>query len=160
MASFQTKTFTVDDEYMTPKKAWEQIVQYVPNGVIWEPFYGDGASGQHWRELGYEVIHRAEDFFKVEHECDYIISNPPYSNKRAIFERLKAIDKPFIMICPCSMINTKYLYETFKNKIQIMIPPKRIQFLKSEKILNKCNFDCFYYCYKMNLPTDILFLSR
>ena len=113
MASFHTKTFTVDDEYMTPKKAWEQITEYVPNGLIWEPFFGDGKSGEIWRELGYKVIHQPEDFFKVEHECDYIISNPPYSNKRAIFERLKEINKPFIMLCPCSMINTKY-YKIFK----------------------------------------------
>jgi len=160
MASFHTKTFAVDDDYMTPRTAWEQITQYVPDGVIWEPFYGDGASGQHWRELGYEVIHQAEDFFKVEHACDIIISNPPYSHKRDIFERLRVLNKPFIMICPTAMIHTKYLYETFKNDIQIMIPPKRIQFLQGGQALNKCNFDCFYYCYKMNLPHDVLFLPR
>mgnify|MGYP003655404400 FL=1 len=161
MASFHTKTFTVDDDYMTPMSAWEQIVPYVPTGTIWEPFYGDGTSGDNWCELGYEVIHKAEDFFKVNHECDMIISNPPYSMKRQVFERLKELDKPFIMLCPSSMINTKYLYQTFANKIQIMIPPKRIQFIKPhQKAVNKCNFDCFYYCYKMDLHNDIVFLPR
>jgi hypothetical protein len=24
---------------------------------------------------------------------------------------------------------------------------------------NQCNFDCFYYCYKMNLPRDIIWLE-
>ena len=24
---------------------------------------------------------------------------------------------------------------------------------------NACNFDCFYYCYKMNLPRDIVWLE-
>ena len=27
-----------------------------------------------------------------------------------------------------------------------------------EIILSACNFDCFYYCYKMGLPKDILWL--
>jgi len=161
MASFHTKTFKVDDDYMTPKSAWAQIMPYVSKGIVWEPFYGDGTSGEHLRELGYEVIHNdEEDFFETNHECDVIISNPPYSDKRRVFERLLILDKPFIMLCPSSMINTKYLYETFRDKIQIMIPPKRIQFIKPGKTLNKCNFDCFYYCYKMNLPWDILFLPR
>ena len=43
MAGFHTKTFIKHDDYMTPKYAWENITQYLPQGkIIWEAFYGDG----------------------------------------------------------------------------------------------------------------------
>ena len=46
MAGYETKTFSTHDEYMTPKYAWENIKDFIPKDkVIWEPFYGDGKSG-------------------------------------------------------------------------------------------------------------------
>ena len=41
--------------------------------------------------------------------------------------RLKELDKPFIITCPSSMINTQYIRQLFEhNKLQIIIPAKRI----------------------------------
>lgn len=52
MAGFHTKTFLKHDDYMTPKYAWENIKSYIPEDkVVWEPFYGDGKSGDFLREL-------------------------------------------------------------------------------------------------------------
>jgi len=165
MAGFHTKTFIEHDDYMTPKYAWENIIEYIPKDkVIWECFYGDGKSGEDMIELGLNVIHEPIDFFK-ENRGDILVSNPPFSKKQEVFTRLKLIDKPFIMICPSSMINTKYIRELFSdsNHLQIIIPKKRIQFIKrkdGENVLNgRCNFDCFYYCYKMNLDKNIIWLN-
>jgi hypothetical protein len=150
---------------MTPKYTWENIIEYIPKDkVIWECFYGDGKSGEDMIELGLNVIHEPIDFFK-ENRGDILVSNPPFSKKQEVFTRLKLIDKPFIMICPSSMINTKYIRELFSdsNHLQIIIPKKRIQFIKrkdGENVLNgRCNFDCFYYCYKMNLDKNIIWLN-
>jgi hypothetical protein len=42
---------------MSPKSAWENIQNLIPrNKVIWEAFYGDGLSGTHLKELGFETI--------------------------------------------------------------------------------------------------------
>ena len=79
---------------------------------------------------------------------------------------LKELDKPFIIICPSFMINTQYTRQLFKDdKLQIITPKKRIHFKKvvdgkiPDNRGNACNFDCFfYYCWKMDLPTDILWL--
>ena len=50
-----------DDEYMTPKSAWEQIAPLIPTDkVIYEAFYGDGSSGAHLRELGFKCDSRAD----------------------------------------------------------------------------------------------------
>lgn len=156
---FNSKSFIKHDDYMTPKHAWEDIQQYIPKDkIIWEAFYGDGVSGNHLKELGFNVIHKEVDFFESD-EGEIIVSNPPFSLVKKIVPRLIELDKPFILLMPVSKIATQY-FKDFKNKIQIMIPDKRINFIKNgnEKTSN-CNFDCFYYCYKMNLSTDIIWLE-
>lgn len=164
MAGFHTKTFLKHDDYMTPKYAWENITDYIPKDkIIWEAFMGDGKSGEYLREIGCkEVIHDYDDFFE-NNKGDIIISNPPFSKSKEILNRLKELDKPFILILPCSKISTQYIRDNFKNTdtpLQIIIPRKRIQFIKNgNELQNKCNFDCFYYCYKMDLPRDIIWLE-
>tara|TARA_R110000868_G_scaffold10631_4_gene51554 strand:+ start:5403 stop:5894 length:492 start_codon:yes stop_codon:yes gene_type:complete len=163
MAGFHTKTFLKHDDYMTPLSAWDNIKDYIPKDkVIWEAFYGDGKSGEHLKQLGFNVIHEEIDFFD-NNKGDIIVSNPPFSKSKEIFIRLKEIDKPFILILPTSKISTSYLRENFKDTedpLQIIIPRRRIQFIKNgDEAENKCNFDCFYYCYKIGLKKDILWLG-
>ena len=165
MAGFQTKTFIEHDDYMTPKYAWENIQQFIPKDkVIWESFYGDGKSGTFLQELGFDVIHEPIDFFE-EDRGDIIISNPPFSKSKQVMSRLYELDKPFIIIFPSSKINTSYMRQWKDSNLQIIIPRKRIHFVKlvdgvkPENYKSSCNFDCFYYCYKMNLEKDITWLE-
>ena len=169
MAGFQTKTFTKNDDYMTPKSVWENIKQYIPQDkVIWEAFYGDGESGKYLTELGFNTIHEDVDFFQ-NNKGEIIVSNPPFTLIPEILTKLKEMNKPFILIMPSSKINTQYFRKLFSNDddpIQIIIPRKRIQFLKllngvieTDKKNMKCNFDCFYYCWKIGLERDITWLE-
>jgi len=164
MAAFTNKGFQKHDDYMTPKSAWEAIKDYIPNDkVIWECFYGNGDSGKYLTDLNFDVIHEEIDFFD-NNLGEVLVSNPPYSISEAVVKRLAEIDKPFIMIMPVSKLNTQYFRSVFKDKIQIIIPQKRIHFVKlvdgkvPDKWKNACNFDCFYYCYKIGLPKDIVWL--
>ncbi len=168
MAGFHTKTFIKHDDYMTPDYAWDNIKQYIPKVKIWEAFYGDGESGNYLTKLGFDVIHEEIDFFddNTLPEYDCIVSNPPFSQSKAVMKRLKQLDKPFIIIMPSSKINTSYFRENYMNNgLQIIIPRKRIHFKKlidgkvPDKWKNACNFDCFYYCYKIELPKDIVWLE-
>jgi hypothetical protein len=167
MAGFHTKTFLEHDDYMTPKYAWENIVDFIPKDkIIWEAFYGDGKSGKYLEELGFNVIHEPINFFESD-KGDIIVTNPPFSQSKEVVKRLKLLNKPFIIIFPVSKLNTSYFREAFKNdnEFQIIIPRKRIHFeklvdgKKPENWKNGCNFDCFYYCWKMNLPNNILWLN-
>lgn len=168
MAGFHTKTFTMHDDYMTPKYAWENIKQFIPNNkIIWEAFYGNGDSGNYLKELGFNTIHEPIDFFEND-LGEIVVSNPPFSEVPDILKRLKELQKPFILIMPSSKINTQYFRKLFAedpDPIQIIIPRKRIQFTKTiDGVVPKdykscCNFDCFYYCWKMNLPRDIIWLN-
>tara|TARA_R110000782_G_scaffold194450_1_gene284073 strand:+ start:77 stop:577 length:501 start_codon:yes stop_codon:yes gene_type:complete len=154
----------IDNDYMTPKYAWENIQEYIPKDkVIWECFMGDGKSGQYLEELGFDVIANDNDFFQSD-EGDIVVSNPPFSKSKEVITRLKELDKPFILILPSNKINTQY-FRIMKNEIQLIIPKKRIHFDKQingetpEGWKNSCYFDCFYYCYKMNLKKDIIWLE-
>lgn len=167
MATFTNKTFTKYDDWLTPKSAWEDIKQFIPKDkVIWEAFYGNGESGTHLQSLGFNVIHEDIDFFE-NNKGDVIVSNPPFTKIPEVLERLKEMNKPFILIMPSSKINTQYFRKLFandKDKIQLIIPKKRIQFEKlvnGEKVEDQkkaCNFDCFYYCWKWGLENDITWL--
>jgi hypothetical protein len=166
MAGFHHKTFTIHDDYMTPKSVWKAIEKYIPKDkVIWEAFYGDGKSGDHLLELGFKVIHESIDFF--EHNLgDIVVSNPPFSQCSKVLSRLKELKKPFILIIPSSKINTSYAIDVFKDGgLQLIIPRRRIQFIKMidgvvHNFKGQCNFDCMYYCWNMNLPKDIIFLTE
>ena len=170
MANFQNETFLKHDDYMTPKSAWENIKDYIPkNKVIWEAFYGNGDSGTYLQELGFtRTIHQDIDFFKND-LGEIVVSNPPFAKIPEILKRLKELNKPFILIMPSSKINTQYFRKIFldvieKDPIQIIIPKKRIQFIKTENGVipenykSCCNFDCFYYCWKIGLEKDIIWL--
>ena len=170
MATFHTsmnQAVFKHDDYMTPHSAWDDIKKYIPTDkVIWEPFFGDGSSGEWFLSNGFECIHKPIDFF--DHNLgDIIISNPPFSKKREIFKRLKELGKPFIMIAPASTICYQYLYKDFHDeKLQLIVPAGRINFIKKvngvipEGFKSRANFDCLYFCWKMNLPDDLIFLRR
>ena len=152
------------DDYTTPYEAWEDIKEYIPSGkVIWEAFYCNGTSGEHLRKLGFETIHEDIDFFK-ENRGDIIVSNPPYSIILQVLKRLEELDKPFILLMPVGKLSTQYFKKSkFHNNISIIIPKKRINFdkQKDEKKVEKISrssFDCYYYCYKIPLPSQIVFL--
>ena len=165
MTGFHPKAFIKHDDYMTPKYAWDWIKDFIPKDkVIWEAFYGDGESGKILSDLGFNVIHEETDFF-TNNLGDVIVSNPPFTKKKEVMTRLKEIDKPFIIICPSSMLNTQYVRHLFKDdRLQIIIPNKRINFKKlidgkvPDNWGDRCSFDCFYYCWKLDLPNDLVWL--
>lgn len=167
MATYKDYEPSRHDDFMTPAYVWENIQDFIPKDkVIWEPFYGDGQSGEDLRKLGFEVIHLQEDFFN-NNKGDIVVSNPPFSNKKQVIERLVELDKPFILLMPVSVLCYKYS-KILDGDLQIIIPPKRIRFKRYDKKTNtiykdweKHNtaFDCLYYCYKIGLEKDINYLS-
>ena len=157
-------SFTNDkdsDNYITNKEDWERIKDYIPKDKkIWSPFYCDGKQKQYFKDMGFDIIHEDRDFFSYTPEYDMVIDNPPFSKKKEILAKLKELDKPFILIAPSMMLSYKYFQEDYKD-IQILIPYKRINFkhLNSDKKNYSPPFASFYYCYKMNLPKDLIFIE-
>ena len=78
-----------------------------------------------------------------------------------ILDRIKKLNKPFIMIMPSSKINTQYFRKLFgsdDDPIQIIIPQKRIQFLKMidvQLILRDCLIKPSDWSVEISGPTAV-----
>lgn len=157
-------SFTNDkdsDNYITNPEDWKRIKQYIPTDKqIWSPFYCDGKQKEYFKDMGFDIIHEDRDFFE-NNKGDIIIDNLPFSKKKEVLKKLKEIDKPFIMIMPSVILCYKYFQTDFKDHLQIIIPYNRIKF----KHLNSNNknytppYASFFFCYKMNLPKDLIFID-
>jgi len=164
MASFTLTTGEKCDNYETPQLAFEMLLPYIDtSNIIYDPFYCNGLAKEYLNNIGYKnVIHNDEDFYInwSKYEFDIIITNPPYSNKVQVFKELYEIDKPFSVLVPVSTISKLFLKKIFGkdlDKIQLIIPPRRIHFIKNGVQSNRNWFDTVFLCYKLNLEKDITF---
>lgn len=135
-------TFNKNDEYKTPRYAVEPIIKYLKQGAtIWCPFdTEDSEYVTAFKERGFNVVHghiqTGQDFFEVEPpECDYIISNPPYSLKTKVFKYLKEIGKPFAMLINFQGIfDNKERFSLFSNMpIEMMYLSPRVSYIKEDE---------------------------
>lgn len=90
------------------------------------------------RAHGCEVIpthiDNGQDFFSIEiPKCDYIISNPPYSRKGDVLERLFETGKPFAMLVGVvGLFESQKRFDMFKqNEFEIMYLNRRVSYFKS-----------------------------
>lgn len=162
------------DNWITPFEIWQYLEKFIPknpNELIWEPFYYDGKSGIILNELGYKVYHTNEDFFEKINDVEFIncismvISNPPFSKKAIILSALITREIPFVLILPIAVLKTKYLRVLVKDlnphEFQIVIIPSNVMKFIDPKTNEKTKsnpIDCAFFCYKVFLNKDILFI--
>lgn len=83
---------------------------------------------------------------------DIIISNPPFSRKVEVFQRLLVAGKPFAMVMNMMALSYHSVSELFVGQpIQFLIPDKKISYDG-----NYSMFASWYVCSKL-LPKDIIF---
>ena len=147
------------DEIYTPKYAINPLLPFLnKEWKIWECAWGKGALADHFKEEGFDVI-GGEDFMNEEKECDIIITNPPYSKKDEFLKRAFEIGKSFAFLLPLTAlegIKRGELY--FKYGIQLIIPNRRINFVMPNK-QGGAWFQIAWFCYKLNLPKDLMFVE-
>lgn len=129
-----------NDEFYTPIYAVLPIAKYLkPLSTIWCPFDTEQSNFvKHFRSLGYKVIatHIATgtDFFDCEiPDCNYIVSNPPYSLKTEVLERLFEIGKPFAMLVGVvGLFESQKRFELFRdNEFEVMYLNRRVAYFQS-----------------------------
>ena len=142
------------DEYMTPRYAIKPLLKYLDGfKTIWCPF---DTSESRYVEL------LSTNFFKISPpDCDCIISNPPYSLKTEVFERLFELNKPFAMLVGVvGIFESQARFNMFKdNKFELMYFNKRVSYLRSyqdEKPALNPPFSSVYVCHNI-LPRQIVF---
>ena len=144
-----------NDECYTPAYGVFPILKYIPkNKIVWCPF--DTKESEFVKNIPnciFSHINNGQDFYDYEpSEWDIIISNPPFTNKRKIFERTLSFGKPFALLMSNTWLNDSAPKQLFKNKnLQLLMFDKRIQYNNN----NKITFSSSYYCYDF-LPKQII----
>lgn len=157
-----------NDEFFTPIPPIKAIMKYIPLGsTIWCPF--DTKESNFYKLFnggGYNVItshiNEGKDFFTTEMpQCDYIISNPPYSCKGKVLKRLFELNKPFAMLVGyVGLYESQERFNMFaQNNFEIMYFNKRISYFKDynepKPSLNP-PFSSVFVCHNV-LPTEKVF---
>ena len=91
---------------------------------------------------------------------DAVVSNPPFSKRQAILEKLFKADIPFALIMNFNgLFDSKSRWELFKkHDFELLVPLGRMHFFNKEGIGNNPNFQSIYVCKDM-LPKQICFVE-
>lgn len=140
MAQLQYQ-FHKNDEYFTPPYAVYPVMERLKAGAaVWCPFdKAESAFVRVLSENGFRVtyghIQTGQDFFHTEvPDCDYIISNPPYSLKGEVLKRLYEIGKPFAMLINFQGIfDSRERFRMFKeNRVEMLWLSPRVYYLTED----------------------------
>ena len=150
-----------NDERYTPPILVKPILEYIPKGsVVWCPFDLKNsefvyALKEHGCKVIYSHIETGQDFFSYEpnEPYDYIISNPPFSRKLEVLERLYELKKPFAMLLNLECLNYQEVGTFFLDKnLELLIVDKKVSF--DGKV---SSFNTSYFCNKI-LPEKLKFV--
>lgn len=156
-----------NDECLTPDYGVRPIIKYIPkNAVVWCPF--DTKESEFVKQIRangnkviYSHISNGQDFYTWEpkERWDCIVSNPPFTAKRQIFERALSFNKPFALIMSNTWLNDAAPKQLFKEKdLQLLMFEQRMRFLNNGEVQNKITFSSSYFCYNF-LPKQIIMES-
>nr|DAT70430.1 MAG TPA: adenine-specific methyltransferase [Caudoviricetes sp.] len=163
------KRDAASDECLTPRYVVEPIIKYLKQKgykKIWCPF--DLDHSLYVRILkaeGFEVINThiktGGNFFEIdpgEIDFDCIVSNPPFTQKDKIIERLYAIGKPFAILLPQNSLQSKDRTPLFiKYGLEYLGFDKRACFYTNDKLQEikfGSAFASGYFC--KNVLPDLL----
>lgn len=154
-----------NNELYTPLYAVDPILKYIPKDkIIWCPFDEEwSAFYRRLKEEGYNVVRSSlkdgQDFFTYEpNKWDVIVSNPPFSSKDKVLERLYSFKKPFAILLPLNYLQGKTRFKFFTQGIQLLSFDSRISFHKPDSmdiVIKGSPFATAYFC-KDLLPRDLI----
>ena len=156
-----------NNECYTPKYVVEAILPFIPKDkVVWCPFdRSDSNFTIVLKENGYNVINShidyGQDYYDYEPpHWDIMVSNPPFTAKRKIFERALSFGKPFMLLMSNTWLNDSAPKVLFKDKdLQLLMFRNRIKFLNNGIVNNKITFSSSFYCYDI-LPKQIIMINK
>lgn len=149
------------DEYYTRRQDAEVIADHLIKMPlkVWMPFNDmDSEFKKVLIERGYDVVATEGDFFTTEPPAGVqcIISNPPFSLKREVMQRIKQLDLRFALILPFQWLNDGVPLEYGH---QVMFFRKRMFFITPDGTKNKPRANCFVLSDGL-LEKNLIFIQK
>lgn len=146
-----------NDENYTPAEAVRPILEFIKKGsIVWCPF--DTIQSEYVKlisktnEVVFGHIDTGQDFYTYEpSRWDVCISNPPFTDKRLIFERLLKFDKPFCLLMTFAWLRDPQVFNLalkYNWNLQIGFFNERIRFIDPITLIQKekPSFASVYLC--------------
>ena len=160
------------DNWQTPNIAMDYLLPYIPSYMktVWEPACGEMNIVKYLAKEGFTVtatdIKMGQDFFTGSHlgNYDIQITNPPYSLTDKWLEHSFRLDRPFALLLPIYALHSGVRCKMYsKHQIQVIVPPKRIAFIKppnkKPKKGDKPPFAAVWVTWGLNLENDLVYIE-
>ena len=156
-----------NDECYTPRYVVEELLPYLDKSkVYWLPFDKDDSEFvKVLRDNDFKFVNSHIEYFQDFYEYepvhwDAMISNPPFTNKRKIFERALSFNKPFALLMSNTWLNDSAPKILFEEKdLQLLLFRNRIKFTNNGVINNKITFSSSFFCWNL-LPKQIIISKK
>jgi len=164
------------DFFQTPAYATELLIPFIPPcKEIWEPACGNFAITKILKKHGYKVLSSdiidgdgivpynfVQDLPRTDIREDVIITNPPYSLKKAFFEKCMEYKIPFALLLPCDY--SQWIIDAIRfGGCEKIIPTRRINFItpsgKTEETGGTANFHSMWFTWGFNLGKSETFVE-
>ena len=126
---------TKSDEWYTPIEIVKTMLNVFPpkaGDKILLPFDTDKSNFTKVIVCEYDplAIYCINDFLTKDYKFDYLITNPPYSNKDEIIARCIETGRPCVLVLPIDTLGGVQRHKLFsKTNISVYVPTKRIKFI-------------------------------
>lgn len=133
------------DEWYTPVEVVQKCYELLNpryKSVIMCPY---DTENSHFVKVGqmrsHTVIHSITDYLETDYEYEYVITNPPFSIKNDVIERILRAGKPAALILPIDSLGGVNRHRLFKEYgyPSIYVPTKRIGFVDGTGLNRKAN---------------------
>ena len=135
----------MSDEWYTKKETVELmygLLDPVEGSSVMCPFDTDKSQFvQVGQELGFDVFRNVRNWLESEYEYDYLITNPPFSIKDQVIEKVLKSGKPSALVLPLDALGGKRRHELYQQygHPTVYIPTRRINYISENGTDTKSN---------------------
>jgi len=131
------------DEWYTDQETVKLCISLLnpkPQSVVLCPFDSDKSLFvKELKERGFVVLYGMQNFFTKQYHADYIMTNPPFSIKDEVIERIYQMAIPSLLLLPIDSMGGVKRHAMYREHGHptVYVPSKRIKYYNDNGELNQ-----------------------